>query len=482
MTILSEQFLPLYENLINQDISLLDIYRLRDAITAKLRNDGYILSSALIPAQTVKTGIVRINVVEGVINDIRFEGIDNLIDDRKGLMGRFVEKIKASRPLRAADLERYVLLMGDLPGVKVKTVLKPAPGTTIGSDLEVILERKPISADVTIDNRGTKSIGPYQINQSVTFNNLFGVFDQTVVRAIITPSIRELRYLDLTHTEQIGSEGTTILFGAKRSWSNPGDTLTHLDLHSLSSTLRVDVSHPFIRSRAETLRGDIGFDYKNSSTDTLGATLNEDRLRVLSFGASYDFADRFQGSNLFSFRISQGLDILDSTRSGSSNLSRAGGRSDFFKVTASVQHNHPLPDGFSLTIGADGQWSPNQLLSSEEFGVGGSQYGRAFDSSELTGDSGLAGKVELSYTPELSTASIKYAQPYIFTDFGTVDNYEDDPTRHGWQSISSSGVGVRVGLTDNLVGSFDIAKPIMRDTVANGDHDVRGFFSVTARY
>ncbi len=476
----TEQLRPLYENLLGSDVSLLDIYKLRDAITAKLRNDGYILSAAFIPAQTVESGIVRITIVEGGINSIHFGG--DAVADRFGVLERFAEKIKAAKPLRAGDLERYVLLMDDLPGIKVKTTLKPTPGTKAGSDLEVAIEHKMVGASVTIDNRGTKSIGPYQIDGSVSLNDVIGVFDQTTIRSIITPQVSELRYVDLAHTEQLDSEGTSFLMGARRSWSNPGYTLRAYDLQSKNDTLRFDLAHPFIRSRSDTLRGDIGFDYKNSRTNSLGTLLNEDRLRVLSLGVSYDFADVIQGSNLLSARFSQGLNIFHPTQSGGNNLSRAGGRSDFQKVTVSAQHNQPLPAGFGIMIGTDAQWSPRQLLSSEEFGIGGSQYARAFDSSEVTGDNGLAAKLEFSYTPSLEIPNLKYVQLYTFADGGGVQNYESDVDRHGWQTLASAGIGARVAINDTATGSFELAKPFIRDTSANGNRDMRGFFSVTARY
>ena len=471
---------PLYDNLLGHDVSLLDIYKLRDAITARLRNEGYILSAAFIPAQTVEAGIVRIKIVEGGINSIHFEG--DAVADRFGLLEKFAEKIKAAKPLRAGDLERYVLLMDDLPGIKVKTTLKPTPGTKAGSDLEVAIERKPFDASLTIDNRGTKSIGPYQIDGSVSLNDLIGVFDQTTVRGIITPHVDELRYVDVAHTELLDSEGTTGLVGVKRSWSDPGYTLRDSDIKSLSDTIRFDFAHPFIRSRSDTLRGDLGFDYKNSRTNSFGTLLNQDRLRVLSFGASYDFADVLQGSNLVSVRFSQGLDMMNASQNGSTDLSRTGGRSDFRKMTVSMLHNQPLPDGFGVQIGMDAQLSPHPLLTSEQFGLGGAQYGRAFDSSEVLGDNGLAGKLELSYTPTVEIPKVKYIQLYTFVDGGGVVNNAPDTTVTGWQTLASAGIGARVGITDNATGSFELAKPFIRDTSTNNNRDIRGFFSVTARY
>ena len=56
-----------------KEVSLLDIYKVRDAITAKYRAAGYVLSQAIIPPQQISDGIVRIQVVEGYIGKVEFD-------------------------------------------------------------------------------------------------------------------------------------------------------------------------------------------------------------------------------------------------------------------------------------------------------------------------------------------------------------------------------------------------------------------------
>lgn len=58
-------FLPLYSGFLGREISLVEVYQIAAAITAQYRGDGYILSRALVPPQTVENGIVRIKIIEG---------------------------------------------------------------------------------------------------------------------------------------------------------------------------------------------------------------------------------------------------------------------------------------------------------------------------------------------------------------------------------------------------------------------------------
>lgn len=472
------QLRPFYEKLLGREVSLLDIYQVRDAITAKYRGDGYILSQALIPAQRIQSGIVRIEIVEGHVNSIEFQGE---LRGRMGLLDEYADKIKASRPLKADDLERYVLLADDLPGVTVKTVLSPSKGDKAGSDLVFILEQKPVGAGLTVDNRGTRAVGRYQFDGRTEFNNLAGLFEQTAVRGIVTQQVRELQYLDVTHTETLDSEGTTSFVGARRSWSKPGDTLSVFEMASVQSTLRFGVSHPFIRSRAETLRGDLDFTVRNSRSRSFGILLSEDRTRPLTAGLTYDFADSLQGSNLIQTQASYGLNVFNATRTGTPNLSRADARSDFRKLTLLAERNQPLPEQFAVRLAAQGQYSPDKLLSSEEFGLGGSAYGRAFDSSEITGDNGLAGTLELQYTPIVEQFGFDYVQFYTFSDIGAVWNYEDGP-RHGRQSLASAGGGIRLALANAFNVNLELAKPFIRNAGEDQSKGWRAFFSLSARY
>ncbi len=308
-----ETLSPLWRDLLNCPVTLADLYGVRDAITTKYRNAGYVLSQAIVPAQRIRNGVVRLEVVEGYVSDVVIQGEAR---DRLGLLRRMGEKIKELRPLRMADMERYVLLADDLPGVAVKTVLEAAPDTPGASQLTMTLERTPFDGSLALDNRGTRSVGPLQLTGVLNVEDQFGLFERTTAQAIGAQQWRELRYLDLGQSVPLDAEGTMLNVGVRRSWSQPGDSVRSLELDSLTSSVRVGLSHPFLRSRAETLRGEMTVTFRDSRTTALGDPLSEDRLRILSADLSYDVSDDWDGSNVLSLQLSKGLDILHPTRSG----------------------------------------------------------------------------------------------------------------------------------------------------------------------
>ena len=470
---------PLWEGLLNRTVTLAEVYGLRDAITARYRNDGYVLSQAIVPAQRIRGGVVRLQIVEGYINDVAFQGD---FADHAGLLQGFAARIKASRPLRMADMERYVLLADDLPGVTVRTVLEPAEGVPGASNLTFNLERTPLAGSLSVDNRGTRSVGVLQLSGVLVADDQFGRFDRTAVLGSVAQQVKELRFLDVTHTQTVDSEGTTAQLGLRRSWAEPGDNVRALEIDNLTSSLRLAVAHPFLRSRSETLRGELAFTIRDSRTNILGQRQTEDRLRFVSAGLAYDVADGWNGSNLVQATLSQGLNVLDASRRGSATpRSRAEGRSDFTKLGLILQRDQRLGEEFALVLAGEGQYAGHELLSSEEFGIGGKTYGRAFDSSEITGDSGFAARAEFQYAMPPLQDWLTYAQLYVFSDYGAVWNYESG-SRHGRRSLASAGTGIRFGLLERLDATVEVAKPFIRAPFTTQDHGLRAFFSLGTRF
>ncbi len=487
-------FMPLYEELVGTEISLADVYKVAGEISAKYRSDGYILSRAIVPPQTIEGGQVKLQAIEGFINEVIIEGD---IVGRESLLNAYAQKIVSARPLNAAQLERYLLLADDLPGVTAKAVLTPSVEAPGASDLVLFIEHKHVDIAVGGDNRGSKFAGAYQGSLLVDLNSPFGLYDRTRGRAIVASQPEELRFLEVTHDEILGSEGTRLILGYTISRSNPGSTLKPFMIESDNEKLVVLVVHPFIRSRSKNLSIRGQFDYITSESKILGAELFSDRLRVLRVGGSYDFIDAFRGINLIDAEFSQGLDILNESqpnpeKNTNANLSRLNGKTNFNKVNleySRLQYLSFITPGLNLLGSVFGQYSFSQLLSGEEFGVGGDEFGRAYDPSEITGDHGVSGKLELQWGQNVAFENFEALTGYqffAFYDLGAV--WQIDHRVKGLpsprQSVASVGAGVRFNLWDNVSGLVEVAKPLTRDVTARGadGDEARVFFNVGARF
>ena len=466
----------IYKKYLKQELTLRDIYEIAQQITNKYRNDGYILSKAIVPPQKIHKGAVHIQIIEGYIDKVKIQGP---VRGPRKLLNAYRKRILKSRPLRSLDLERYLLLIDDLPGVTAKSVLTPSEVNLGATSITLVLTDKAFEGHVGADNRGSEFNGPYEFLGGLTANSLLGDYSRTGIQGVVASQTDELLFLNAFYDLPVSLEGTRLFFSGSISESEPGSSLEKFSVEGDSSTIALRLTHPFIRSRGKNLTGHFGFTLRNSTTNILGSLDSEDRLRVMDMGASYDFADEYRGINLFRFNLSQGLNMFDATESGSSNLSRTLGKSNFTKLTGDVMRLQNLAPGWALLGTASWQYSFNKLLASEEFGVGGAQYGRAYDSSEITGDQGLAFKAELqkAFRPEWEYLS--NFQLYGFMDYGKVWNKVQTSTGAKSQSRTSMGLGMRFNLTDSISGYMEMDKPISNNVGAEGNKDPRFFFSLS---
>jgi len=472
----------LAKDLMGKDVTLTQVYKLAEAVTTKYRNAGYILSTAIVPPQHITGGVVHIRIVEGFVHNVRIEGDAN---GRADLFREWGERIKESKPFDVKVLERYSLLANDLPGVKAHADIQPSKDTPGASDVVFIIEHHYADGSLSYDNRGSKTSGPREYTVGADVNSALGLYEKTSLNWINTNQTNELRYFSAEHDEVLDSEGTKLALTGNMSHGAPGGTLSQLDTRTRNLTVGATLSHPLIRTRAQSLTVSGGVTSRDSRTDEMSAVQSDDHIRSVNAGLSYDFSDSWDGSNLLSTMLEQGLSGFGSTSDSSTTKTRANGTAQYTKVTFDASRTQQLPQQFSLLAAVTAQYSANTLLSAAQFGYGGSSFGRAYDSSEITGDNGAAAKIELQYTDKAEKLALNYYQPFIFYDYGVTNDrnpVNTDATRTG----ASAGVGVRFGLTDYLTGSFEFDKPLTRPVAANQPSgkgkDPRAFFSLTARY
>jgi hemolysin activation/secretion protein len=478
----ADEIAALVAPLVGREVTLLEIYELRDAVTARLRASGFVLSQAIIPAQRVEAGVLRIDAIEGFIADVAYEGATSPAVE--AALAPYVAPILAERPLRAATLERQLLLMDDLPGLGVRSVLRPNDEVKGGTTLVLLVEPTPFGGSVTVDNRGSRAIGPIQADLTAEAR----LFEHKLaVRTLVAKPTDELMLGDAAWTTGIGTLGTTFTVGARKSVSKPGGVARTNGVHSDTRSLRVAVSHPLFRSSAETVRLTAEASMRTSRSQQAFGTpqqrlQSEDRLRVLALTGAWDFSDALGGTNVLQATVTKGFGGLGANSSAA--RSRPDGEVDFAKLGLYVQRDQPLGEGFSLTLAAEAQLTRDRLLSSEEYGVGGKSFGLAYDGSEVTGENGGAARAELSWTTRSDGDGAMVAQPFVYVDGGGANNRDDGSTgankRAGWQTLWSAGVGTRLfygGLSAGLL----LAKPFS-DHGAETGHPWRAFFTLSARF
>jgi len=467
-----------YEDYLARDIDVSTVATILQRITAKYRDQGYFLSRAVALPQSIDRGILRIKVIEGYVERVTFRGATS----GEARLRPYLDQVTANRPLRLDTLERAILLVNDLPGLHVASSLEPVNEQAGAYELVLRLDYRPVAGFASLDNRGPESLGPWEAQLSASAHSLLDSLDRAQLSFFTVPAEpRELLSTELFYEHPIGSDGAAAALSVARSDLRPQGNLAPLALKGTAMRYVARLTYPLIRRREQSLWLGGIFDVFDSREHEQGALLFDDRLRVLRALVNYSINDGLGGANAFYGEASQGLTILGASRTGAADLSRSNGHPDFTKVAVTATRQQALGGDWSVQLGLAGQKAAEPLLTSEQFPLGGSRFGRAYDPAEVTGDDGLAGSLELRYGRSRGNAWLGAYQIYGFYDLGTVWNMAvGDATRR--QSLASLGGGVRVTLTREVTAAIEVAQPLTRTPAAQGNKTARIFGSLSASF
>lgn len=456
-------FTEFYADLLQKDITLDKAWVIAAQITDYYRAHGFFLSRALVPAQEVERGTVTIQVVEGYVAAVELP--DDLRDIR--LVRAMVKKITAQRPLSLPTVESVLLRLNDLPGLSLRSVFEPMTGTDGASRLTLLHQAKSAEAFVQLDDYGSRYTGPWQA--SASFHGALIPLQDTTLYGVSSLPASELKYGSIQQRIPL-SFAADLLLQAGHSASAPGYNLRAFDIKGDSSVAALGLTYTLLRQRQESLQLHTLLELRNSNTDSLGATLVRDRVRVARLGARFDHADAWNGVNTYDVTVSQGLSALGASSAHNPNPSRAGAKPQFTKEEITYSRWQGFGHGLNLLLSATAQRASGVLYSSEEIGYGGQVYGRAYDSSELTGNQGAMAMAELRYTGLGDFGGIR-GEPYAFYDIGKVWNSAANQPKAA--SAASAGLGIRLTSEWNVSGDFTLAQPLTHDATAplsgNGD-------------
>lgn len=460
-----QAFSALTSQLEGRRVTLGEVNAVVMQITQRYRKAGFLLARAYLPEQRLNNGELLIQVFEGRVNEVKMQG------DSNKAVERYADNIRKEVPPRSTTIERNLLLMNDVSGQQSRATLAASP-VEQGTDMIVENQVRKYEGFFGFDNRDSRYFGPWQVYGGVGVNDLTGHGDHLGVRAGQSVEGDKMTFFEGQYELPVGSKGDVVSFLAQHN-DGHADTYSFLNANSYGDTFAVRITRPWIRQRDETLKTSAAFTYYNGTSEYLHdkslPPSSEDRIRAIRLGASYDWFDSFGGKNLVKAELSKGLAIMGSSSESRLNPSREGGETDFTKLQVEAQRLQDLSniiDGMNLYIAGTAQTSFGQrLLSPEQFGVGGSEYGRGYDPSEITGDKGFAMKTELQYN-RIHTFR-DYALPtqyYTYWDFGKV--WSQDPTWVSSESLSSAGFGAHVNVYKDTYVSPEVAFPLTRSVSA----------------
>ncbi len=450
----AQQLADIYAPYMGREVTLDVAWMIAGAITERYRNAGYFLSRAYLPPQEIDNGVITIKVTEGYVGKV-----DMPEDIRASRVVRaYISRLLAQRPLTSDAMERFLLLLNDLPGYAFSGTLSPLEGADEGAvRLTLVPVPKESKGSIGFDNYSSRYLGPSEFSASYSTSLL--PLQQTTLTGLSSAPVNKLRYGTVDHSAVIAPDLTLDANGGVTE-AYPGFTLKRYDIDSTATSAGVALIYQWIRQRQENLSFKLDFDERDVISDILHTPLTRDYIRAVRASVTGDLTDRWQGYNTGTLTVSQGINGLGSSQKGDLDLSRAQARPDFAKFEWSLSRLQGITNDWAVQMATAGQLSSGTLYSSEEFGYGGQAFGRAYDSSDITGDRGVSGSLELRYNGYATLQPISL-QPYAFYDIGEVWNDAIGQVKS--ESGASAGLGIRGNGPYGLNGNLGLAWPLTRE-------------------
>ena len=458
-----------YEKYIGLEASQENLRALASSVSSAAREGGYIFASAQIPQQSVEIGVISVHLDPGAIDEIRIVGSKN----RR--LRKILDKLQCAAAL-SKDVERQLLLSGDLPGI---TLMNSSYQREDGKGILVVTVREDRTKGyAAADNYGPAALGPVRARLDLDIAGLLmdgDVLTTNVISSALQP--RELAYISARYALTLGDGSTVIGFSGAAGRTNSGGNLRNFGFAGRNRFASVFAGHALKRSNDFNLWLNAELAYLDVEQSQNGRLFQDDQIATasLSFSGNYNVGiGRIYGG----VGVTQGLGILGSSRSGDVLNSRTNGSGEFTKANFWINSILNMGSGFGVRLAGNAQIASRPLLSPSEIAFGGPYFGKGYDFSERFGDEGVMGLAELRKEFSNINSWLDWFQLYGFVDGGYVSNIE---TGFGDGSLVSAGGGIRA-----QVGSFDLgieaAAPVNDDRFESGNRSPKMNVQVGLRF
>src|SRR6185369_7811997 len=161
-------------------LSVAQIYAAASELERVYSDAGYPLVRIVVPPQhLVDHGPLQLAVVDGFIEAI---DVDRVPANAQQAVATRTAALVGRRHLKLVEIERSLLIAGEVPGLKLKSTLER--GSREGG-VKLLLEggHDLVTGSIGIDNRLASSLGTWQLRGAVALNNALGAGEQVYASA-----------------------------------------------------------------------------------------------------------------------------------------------------------------------------------------------------------------------------------------------------------------------------------------------------------
>jgi hemolysin activation/secretion protein len=475
-TVFADEVLqPLVAPWVGKQVGTEQLLDAAEAIKNRYKDAGYFLTQVFVPAQEVPDGVITLRVVEAHVGKTRAD-----VDSQRvgaGLVDGYMNLLPDGAPVTEQNVERPLLLLNDLPGVKVNSVLRP--GAEFGqADLlvKVVDEGSTFGGDAYVDNAGSKSTGQARVGVDIVANGLAGFGESWQLGGLVSEhdGIDLVRAGVTVPVGPYGTKATASLTDLHYKVTGAAFEQLHADGYAYVGSLLVQ--HPLIRSRNGNLFLVGGVDLKVVNDRQQDGQFQDDRhLAIGNFGVTGDFRDQYFGGSLntYTATLFAGDNRIEDADQRARDLATGHKTSgEFQHINGDFQRLQSITDTTSLLLSMRGQLAFQNLDSSEKSSLGGPRGVRAYAVGDGVGDDLFQATLELRQrVPGWSI----FGAPVLFSAFidgGRFKGWHDPMRFDENNAITLGGYGVGLNLTrrDDIQFRLDVASKINAINLPGSDN------------
>jgi hemolysin activation/secretion protein len=443
-----------------RNLTLEQLRQVADTITQLYLDRGYITSRAILVDQAITNGIVQIRVIEGSLEEIQIEGTRRVKPDYI----RSRVQLGAGTPLSTAKLEDQLrLLRADPLFENVEASLRA--GSRVGQSILIVrvVEGNPFEGSIGIDNYSPPSVGSERLGANVLYRNLTGNGD-TVASSFYHTTRSGADSFELSYRLPVNPMNGTVQLRTALSRNKVVESaFSFFNIQGDSQLYELSFQQPLVRSPREEFSLSLGLSVQESEALAgpfpISPGANSEGITntsVIRFGQDYIRRDP-RGAWSVRSLFSVGTGLFGATINPDPD---PDGR--FFSWLGQVQRVQVLNNDNFLIVGADIQLTPDSLLPSQQFVIGGGQSLRGYRQNIRAGDNGVRFSIEDRITLERDADGAPTFQVAPFFDAGVIWNDPDNPaTLPSQRFLAGLGLGVIWQPLPKLNLRLDYALPLV---------------------
>ncbi|EKC2495861.1 ShlB/FhaC/HecB family hemolysin secretion/activation protein [Salmonella enterica] len=383
---------------LNRPLTFAGLEVMTQKVTDLYRQSGLLVARAILPPQTVKDGVLTIEIIPGRYDSAQITNTSGLRDPVAQRM------VRATTPeddiLTRSALEREALLLSEVPGINAQVSMKAGSRQGTTTPEITLTPGQRVGGYIGLDNQGDPTTGRSRVMAGGYANNLLGLGDQLRMDILDAFEKSDLFSGSLDYSLLAGGAyGTRV--GANYSHLNYRYNLNKLGFKGYSDNWGLYVTQPWIRtSRA---RVDVRLDggqqfltdnYPEVFATESGSSRGRKTVSLGTLSVTGSVADLPGG--LTGFGVSGAAGNVDLRSDISRSFSQqAGSGGQFARLNWQLNHDQQVWGPFSVYAGIKGQLADGNLDASQKFLMGGPSAVRAYDIGDGSVDQGVVGTAEV---------------------------------------------------------------------------------------